>query len=330
MDGSAFVEVLKDGSLVYLGRLPSESGNSMWSDAKVVGDHAVIVSEAGGHGMQVFDMKTLLTADPKPPKTYGKEDLNSLFKGWGNCHNVIVNEKTKTAFCGGDSKCSGKLHAVNLSDPKNPNDDGCVRSHSYSLDAECVIYDGIDRKFNGREICFGYNEKQLVISDITDRASPKQLSTMTYKGLGYTHQGWLATKDMRYLLMGDELHERMPGPKAGHTATYIVDVKDLTKPVVTGIYHSPHKAIDHNLYVIDGLAYMSNYNTGLRIVNVSSIAQDPTGAGFKEILSFDVYPEDDAKEELGFVGAWSVYPFFKSGHILINSIERGVFSVKRS
>lgn len=44
MDGSAFVEVLNDGSLVYLGRLPSESGNSMWRDAKVVGDHAVIVS----------------------------------------------------------------------------------------------------------------------------------------------------------------------------------------------------------------------------------------------------------------------------------------------
>lgn len=84
-------------------------------------------------------------------------------------------------------------------------------------------------------------------------------------------------------------------------------------------------------YVIDGLTYQSNYGSGLRIVDVSSIAEKPDGSAFKEVGFFDCYPEDDADPEGDnnqFYGSWSVYPYFKSGHILLNSIERGVFSLK--
>jgi hypothetical protein len=57
--------------------------------------------------------------------------------------------------------------------------------------------------------------------------------------------------------------------------------------VLTGHYKSPAKAIDHNLYVREGLAYESNYKSGLRVVDVSSVAADPTGTGFREVAFFD-------------------------------------------
>jgi len=44
-----------------------------------------------------------------------------------------------------------------------------------------------------------------------------------------------------------------------------------------------------------------------------------------------VYPEDDAEVGGGivdFVGSWSSYGLFESGWILINTIERGVYSVR--
>jgi hypothetical protein len=42
-----------------------------------------------------------------------------------------------------------------------------------------------------------------------------------------------------------------------------------------------------------------------------------------------VHPEDDAVGGVAeFGGAWSVYPYFESGHILVNSIERGLFVLK--
>jgi choice-of-anchor B domain-containing protein len=115
----------------------------------------------------------------------------------------------------------------------------------------------------------------------------------------------------------------------GHTTTYIFDIKNLAAPKHTGTYQSPVRSIDHNQYVVDGLTYQSNYGSGLRIVDVSSVAKDPTGAGFEEVGFFDVHPEDDeVGGEVEFVGSWSVYPYFPSGYILLNSIERGIYSLK--
>lgn len=55
-DGAAFVEIVEDGSLVYVGRLGSQTESSTWRDIKVIGDHAYIGSEAPDHGLQVFDL----------------------------------------------------------------------------------------------------------------------------------------------------------------------------------------------------------------------------------------------------------------------------------
>lgn len=33
-------------------------------------------------------------------------------------------------------------------------------------------------------------------------------------------------------------------------------------------------------------------------------------------------------QAIEFLGTWSNYPYFKSGNILVNSIERGIFTVK--
>jgi Zn/Cd-binding protein ZinT len=42
---------------------------------------------------------------------------------------------------------------------------------------------------------------------------------------------------------------------------------------------------------------------------------------------FDTYPDDDSSD---FAGAWSVYPYFKSGLLAVSSIEEGLFLVKRA
>ena len=136
---------------------------------------------------------------------------------------------------------------------------------------------------------------------------------------------------MKYLLLDDELDEEDGTGVAanGRTTTYVFDISSLAKPVNTGYYQSPVKSIDHNQYVKDGLTYQSNYNSGLRIVDISSVESDPTGKGFKQVGFFDVHPEDDSVGGIvEFSGSWSVYPYFNSGYILLNSIERGVFSLK--
>lgn len=65
-DGAAFVEVLKDGSLKYRGRLPQTTGAapSIWREIRVYKHYAVIGSEAEKHNVQIFDLKKASTPRP--------------------------------------------------------------------------------------------------------------------------------------------------------------------------------------------------------------------------------------------------------------------------
>lgn len=56
-------------------------------------------------------------------------------------------------------------------------------------------------------------------------------------------------------------------------------VSSLSSSIITH-----HPVVD---VIQEGLAYESNYGSGLRVVDVSSVTTDPTGGHFKEIAFFD-------------------------------------------
>jgi hypothetical protein len=56
-DGAAFVEINKEGKLLYLGRLPAFTKPAIWREIRSYKDYMIIGSEAEGHGIQIFDMK---------------------------------------------------------------------------------------------------------------------------------------------------------------------------------------------------------------------------------------------------------------------------------
>ncbi|KAF2750128.1 hypothetical protein M011DRAFT_492421 [Sporormia fimetaria CBS 119925] len=345
-DGVAFVELNRlDGSLVYVGRLDTQTEVVSWRDIKVIGDYAYIGSEANGHGLQIFHLNKLLDVKPwwNPwffkPKTFSKEKDITLYTGFGASHNIVAHEEVNMIYAVGgrsganarNTTCAGGLFMVDVSDPKNPTSPGCVGIDGYSHDAQCVIYKGPSKQYTGREICFSFNEDTLTVYDMTDKKNVKVVSRTEYEGNAYSHQGWIVDKEMRYLLLDDELDEQdgTNVGEPGRTTTYIFNIADIEKPINTGFFQSPVKSIDHNQYIIDGLSYQANYGSGLRIVDVSSVIEDPTGKSVKETGFFDCHPEDDdVGGVVEFLGTWSVYPYFKSGYILLNSIERGVYSLK--
>jgi choice-of-anchor B domain-containing protein len=323
------VEVTSDGSLTYLGRLPTQTVSSLWRDLKVIGDFVYIGSEARSHGIQVFDLNKLLDVDPASPVVFSvSDDLTAHFDGVGNSHNVVANADTDRIYAVGASVCSGGLVIVDVSEPSSPVQIGCASEDGYVHDAQCVVYDGVDTQFVGREICYGYNEDSFTIYDVTDASNPTIVSRTPYQGSQYSHQGWVVDAESRYVLLDDELDEMYNGEENGRTKTHIFDISSLENPVYTGSHFAVTPSIDHNQYVVDGLSYQANYASGLRILDVSGLADDPTGATMSELGFFDCYPEDDANPEVEFYGAWSVYPYFQSGVVIMNCIERGLFALR--
>ena len=73
------------------------------------------------------------------------------------------------------------------------------------------VYRGPDKKYFGRDICYGYNEDTLTIYDVTNKNGPnagKIISRTPYVGASYTHQGWVLDPMWQtHLVMDDELDE---------------------------------------------------------------------------------------------------------------------------
>jgi choice-of-anchor B domain-containing protein len=118
----------------------------------------------------------------------------------------------------------------------------------------------------------------------------------------------------------DELDELQQGH---NTWVRAIDIRDLSNPFVASTWTGPTRAIDHNGYTVGNNYYMSNYERGITVLDVTT-PEDP-----QEIAFFDTFPSAD---DAAFHGAWGVYPFLPSGTILVSNIDGpgGLFILRHS
>jgi len=313
--GTSFIDITDPDSPVYLGNLPTPSGDRPWRDVKVYSNHAFIVADGiSGHGMQVFDLTRLRGVES--PREF---TADTRYGAIGQAHNVAINEDTGFAYIVGSSDCAGGLHMVDINSPKSPVFAGCFSADGYTHDVQCVTYTGPDADHQGAEVCFASNEDSLTIVDVSNKSAPAMLAKLDYPQTAYSHQGWL-DEGQGMFFMGDEVDELDFGM---NTRTLMFDVRDLDKPVYAGAHQHSTSVIDHNLYVKGNYVYQANYMGGLRILRIDR----GKSTGLTEVAYFDTEPDQDA---LDFSGAWNVYPFFDNGTILVSDINNGLFLLRAS
>jgi choice-of-anchor B domain-containing protein len=153
VDRTTFVEISDPLSPRVLGWLTSHQKmadgspmRSIWRGIKVYGDFAFIVADAQNqHGMQVFDLRQLLTVRNGPI-----DFAETAHLPFGSAHNIVMNEETGYAYAVGTSRnaavgdCQGGLLMINVLDPRNPKRAGCFPDDGYTHDAQCVVYRGPD------------------------------------------------------------------------------------------------------------------------------------------------------------------------------------------
>jgi choice-of-anchor B domain-containing protein len=321
---TSFVDVTDPKNPIHLADLKTATSSSTWRDIKIYKHYAYVVSEAWRHGIQIFDLHRLRGMDGEKVQKVTADARNRDF---GSAHNIFINEDSGFAYAVGAKTCDGGLHIMDLKNPLAPKFVNCVgrgvyeiptkHGDAYTHDVQCVIYNGPDINFLGQEICVSSNEDTVNIVNVTDKNKPYQISSASYDGVKYTHQGWL-TEDHKYFLLGDELDEQRFGT---NTKTFIWDFSDLTNPKNFAVYEHNSKAIDHNMYVKGNYVYQANYNAGLRILDLTDINEGVlTEVGF-----VDTMPNVDSAV---FEGVWSVFPYYNSGTVAISGIN-GVLYLTR-
>lgn len=233
----------------------------------------------------------------------------------GDAHNIAINEQSGYAYLVGSDKCNGGLFILDIKNPLQPKFAGCFGETGYIHDVQCIIYDGPDSVYTGREICFASNGKNgLTIIDVTNKGGPLEIARLKKSYFEFIQQGWL-TEQRNFFIMGDEGRE-------GNTQTYVIDISNLDDPKVNGIHTSSITAQSHNMFVRGPYIYQANYRGGLRILNLLEIYGDNSEIGY-----FDVYKPND---DYGHQGAFGVYPFFESGNVVVSSVEDGLFVLQPS
>ena len=362
-DGTAFVDVSTPTEPVYVGELPSHTTASAWRDVKVHNHHAFIVSEAPGHGMQVFDLTRLRDVGANErPRTF---DETTHYDGGDSvrletAHNVAVNPDTGFAYVvGGDASgtvptCGGGLHMVNVQSPAAPTFAGCFPDVATDADGS------------------GRSARSLGPSSAMHFGGPgvRPSEAARTKDSGYTHDAQCVTyrgPDTEH--QGDEICIN-----ANETVVNIADVTDKGAPVTiaetdypdVGYVHQAWLTDDHRyLYVDDELDERNGLvdRTRTLVFDVTDLETPTHEASFfgatgaidhnqyidgthsyqanyegglrildvaapeapEEVAHFDTYPDSNAPR---FRGAWSTYPFFDRNIVLVSSIGEGLFVVR--
>jgi choice-of-anchor B domain-containing protein len=255
-------------------------------------------------------------SDPTDPHYFSEV---GVYTGVTRAHNIAINEESGYAYVVGSNRASGGMHVLDLNGGVNgamPTFVGNFSADGYTHDAQIVNYIGPDMTYAGKEIAFNSNEDTLTIVDVSDKSNMTQISRTGYTGAEYSHQGWLS-EDHQFFFMDDELDERESDTLI-QTRTRIWDVSDLDAPVYLGFHEGEAATIDHNLYVKDDFIFQANYTSGLRVLKIN----DAATLDLEEWGFFDTYAADN---DVTFNGAWSVFPYFESGTVVVSDRQGGLF-----
>ena len=256
-------------------------------------------------GLLVFDI-----SDPGAPEQIGQfEDFTT--GNLTNFHNIFLSPDGRFVYAINSSAYPDTdLIILDVSDPKAPAEVGRFSipvGTGYHYD---VTHDVNVMEADGRLIAFlNYQTAGLWILDVTDPAAVSTLGSVSWDGI-FSHSGWPFRLNGRmYYAHNSE------GPDRHMT---VLEVTDLANPTVVSRFATRRGLSIHNVQVVDGIAYVSYYVDGLRVVDL----RDPERP--EEIAHFDTVP--DANERDILQGAWGVRVL--DGVVYLSDIESGIFAFK--
>ena len=259
-------------------------------DVKTYGRYAYLAHEFAS--VLVIDLQ-----NPAAPVVAGTLDTQPGATG-GGAHNLEVAGDVLYALGGRDP---GGLRAYDLAaDPTSP---PLVGEYQPSYFHDLHVR-------GDRAYASGIYDEGVYVIDVSDPSDPALLTLFSYAAGYVGAHNACSTEDAAFLYVGDEIGT---GPW-----TRAFDVRDLDDVVQTGELIVNENAVTHNCYVSGDFLFIAHYTEGLQVFDVGTNPSQPERVAF-----YDTF----APSATGFDGAWSVYPYFASGKVIVSDISSGLFVI---
>lgn len=303
VDSTYFFDVTNPSNPIKCDAEAGRSGYSIWRDYDTYKNYCYAVQDANAGALQIFDMSYL---PDSVHKVYDSDSLlyrsHTITRAGDKlyCNSVTTNKGTRRA-----------MQILSLANPEKPTLVGVVNPPIFGGNAAFnFCHDTYIR--NDTAYCSG-EYGGLFIYDVTQPGNAKYLASLTdYPEKGYNHSS-AVTDDGKYIFFTDE--NAGVGIKA-------YDIADFNNMQLQTVFRSNVGAIAHNPYLKGNLLYVSYYEDGAYIFDVTNPKKPEVYA------YFDTHPQNTDGNYRGFYGCWSVYPYLPSGILLALDQTNGLFVLK--
>ncbi len=252
---------------------PQTPASYFWRDVETYRHYAYAVSELSGtnQGLSVIDLQYL----PDSIHFVGSFPLN--LSGNFTAHTIAIDTVKGFAYCERNGGLGQPMVILSLANPEAPAFVG-----SFGISGGQSIHDMFARN-DTVFVAEGWNVSSVgswSVWNCANKASPALITRVFYPGAGYVHSAW-PTEDRSLLITTEEI-------PAGQTMK-LWDIADLGNIDMRGQYIGAAQ-IPHNVYPKGNLVFVSHYEAGVTVVDISNPDT------LEEVARYDTYPVSDNPE----------------------------------
>lgn len=304
-----FVNVTNPGNpvLIYTHEVMNVNGSvnqSLWRDFKTYQHYAYAAADEGDTGLLIFDLSQVPTSISVVTQTNAS---------WSRAHTIYIDELNGRLYAAGSNTQSNGLKILDLAaNPINPPEIGAIPLNTYGGGYVHALYVSDHIAY-----CSHGSLHKLQMYNMQNLSNISVVGVIDqYPEEGYNHSSWV-NEAGNLLVMADETHG------SDLKLVDITDPMNISADDIHTFYSElegpgvPGASVAHNPYIKGDLAYISYYQDGVQVFDIT----DP--ANIEVLAYYDTYPEN--VDYVGFDGCWGVYPFFPSGIIIGSDQNNGLF-----
>ena len=216
------------------------------------------------------------------------------FTGFQVSHNIYIDEDNGILYAVGNNSPGNGVLIYSLANPTAPQQISSVTNGSHDIFV----------RNNTLFVSEGGNS-QFGIYDVSNPATPQLMERFFTPSNGFAHNAW--TNDDNTLMLTTE--------ETANQTVKLWDISDIGNiTLLDEVLGS--EGLAHNAVIKGNYGYVAHYSNGLLIYDISN------PDSLVEVGQYDTY---SGTTPGALRGAWGVYPFLKTGKVLVSDTETGLY-----
>lgn len=293
-EGTHFFRITENSKFQFIDFIPGKFSNQsvVHRDFHDAYGYLYASCDEGNSSLQIMDLQYL------PDSVHLAKDTTIITRA----HNIFIDKSRALLYACSPTPQGKPLLIFDIEDPLFP------KKIDFN---EAILPDQVHDIYvkNDQLYMFGlYTGLHIYEFDKSSASLVKIGDLEFYQDQGECHSGWTTPND-KYLFFIDETNG---------SRIKVCDISNLPNAKIVSLFGTNYEngSVPHNIMIRGNFAYVSYYNEGLRVYNITNPEK------VIEVGNYDTY---DIENEYKLHGAWGIYALLPSGRLIVSDRQSGLF-----